>query len=279
MAHREVAALGAEDPEMRAIEARLQQLGMDYVYALDDQGNRVHCGVAYSAQIGASAARGADLVLVETELPAYSDRVIARLDHHRPGDSGYDMGAKDAVAASSLGQLAGRYGFDLTDREMALAAVDHTPLDAILGRVPNVTPELALAVKIDEIAKTHEVDINDVLADLQIAQDDLEDASRHRLGDTWVVDLTEEHMGEPNSRRKLAIQTAAAMRNTPILIKFADHKDGDDKIMYNGGVMPSDIRYFMDTWAPSHGLNRVFGVPERHYGGGYVGPQTQIDFS
>ena len=279
MALNEVAALGAEDPEMRAIEARLQQLGVDYVYALDNFGNRVHCGVAYNARLGTAAASGANLVLVETDMPAHQDRVVARVDHHRLGDSGYDKGASLAVEASSLGQISDRYNFELTDREMVLAAVDHSPLDAVLGRVPGVSSELALLVKMEEVAKTHDVAIEDVFLDLEVANNDIADLPRHRLGEAWVIDTTDEHLGEPNSRRKLAVQTAAALQDVPILIKFADHADGDDKIMLNGGVMPNDVRYFMNEWAPAHGLTRVFGVPERHYGGGYVGPQTHIDFN
>lgn len=108
-------ALGAADIEMAAIERLLTALaarkliaGFGYASA---GGQRCHAGNAYQgtgilAPDGTETVVPADATLVEVECQLAIDLLTPMVvDHHRPGDPGYDRPAAESVAASSLGQL------------------------------------------------------------------------------------------------------------------------------------------------------------------------------
>lgn len=276
-----IVVFGADDPEMRAIKARAYELELETTQALDRVNTRpVHCGAAYDALVDYSGPliERAGLVVVETRVPEYDAYTVDRLDHHNVGDRGFDLPPEQAVAASSLGQFAEHYGFELSDRERVLAAVDHSFFDAMRGRVPDVDPAQALQVKIEEIANSHSVEISAISSDVETARQFLDEAPRIAIHGAEVCDLSEFYLGEPDSRIKLAIQTAAVVDEKALLIHFADFgAGGDHKLMLNGAVSPEDCEYFMTTWAPQHGLERIFGNPSRHYAGAYTTAQTRIE--
>jgi len=109
--------LGAPDPEMAAIEGLLRECGQPFVYA----GVRTPAGVArvtpreaYRADAllhpeggeGVAVASGTATALVECDGPVASAlEVVARCDHHRPGDVGFGRPPAEFLGASSLGQV------------------------------------------------------------------------------------------------------------------------------------------------------------------------------
>jgi hypothetical protein len=104
--------LGAQDPEMREIERMIAAAGMSYLYAAHD-GIRCSARTAYFANGAVLAGHGhgfrravvlphAALVMVECHLLGHVP--MARVDHHYPGDPGYDRPPREYVAGSSLGQ-------------------------------------------------------------------------------------------------------------------------------------------------------------------------------
>lgn len=94
--------LGADDPEMSAIEKLLQNCGENYVYATVN-GARVHPGNAYKAD-NVSAESYDHIVLVECQCREYH-LPFTIIDHHRPGDPGYGKSPEDFLSASSIGQV------------------------------------------------------------------------------------------------------------------------------------------------------------------------------
>ena len=109
--------LGAPDPEMATIEGLLRECGQRFLYA----GVRTPAGAArvtpreaYRAEVlldpktgvAASHSNGITLVLVECDGPAAAGlEVVARCDHHRPGDAGFGRPPAEFMSASSLGQV------------------------------------------------------------------------------------------------------------------------------------------------------------------------------
>lgn len=102
--------LGADDPEMRAIENLLHECGERVAHALDANGARVVPSGMYLAA-GPWPAEGTEATyLVECawagvgSVPKAHGRVV-QIDHHRPGDVGFGRPPAEFLQASSLGQV------------------------------------------------------------------------------------------------------------------------------------------------------------------------------
>lgn len=97
--------LGAADPEMARIESLLKTCHIPYGYAQDDYQHRVHSENAYRAcRVSQSKDPAWTSVWVEC---GPLDKGIPRrmvIDHHFPGDPGYDVAPLYFLGASSLGQ-------------------------------------------------------------------------------------------------------------------------------------------------------------------------------
>lgn len=108
--------LGADDPEMQAIERLLRKAGEAVAFAVGSDGKRVHPGNAYAAADlrwsndpadCSGPAWGAVTHLVECA-PVTGAAIrpnVVVIDHHRPGDPGYGRGPKEYMPASSIGQV------------------------------------------------------------------------------------------------------------------------------------------------------------------------------
>lgn len=212
--------LGASDPEMVRIEARLVAAGERTAYATRG-GARVHPGNAYGvgvAGMGGAAriARADEVILVECDcdLPP-GDVPLRRCDHHRPGDPGYGRPAAEYAAASSIGQvreilagtcryccsssapcdecydprghghscpeLCGGCGGALTADEALAAAADHCLAAAYAGECPGVALADLLAWRIRERAAFQRRPEADVAADVARATEALSAAPRVKL--------------------------------------------------------------------------------------------------
>lgn len=64
--------------------------------------------------------------------------VVAKCDHHRPGDYGYGMGPEKFWEASSIGQLCALLGVPPTEELLMVAAGDHCPAAAYRGLCPGI---------------------------------------------------------------------------------------------------------------------------------------------
>jgi len=96
--------LGADDPEMSAIESLVIRMGHVVAHALDDNGGRVRPATAYKS-VGVSCYTNIiNPVAVECDGPGIPEGAI-RVDHHREGDPGYGRPPSEFMQASSLGQV------------------------------------------------------------------------------------------------------------------------------------------------------------------------------
>lgn len=124
--------LGAADHEMAAIETLLREAGEEFVCAINDDGSRVTPRTAYCREsqvatgeallhwlddrgLDADSCHGEDsqvqIYCVECAAPIIEDDCIecqlghTSIDHHRPGDPGYERPPGEFLTASSIGQV------------------------------------------------------------------------------------------------------------------------------------------------------------------------------
>jgi len=141
-----VVIFGGDDSE--AAEARhiAWQAGLAVATATVD-GQPVSAGTAYKADGFRGDAEGTDFGIIAKAIifecnpaAAGSLEVIARCDHHNPGDAGYGLGPDHFFEASSLGQLMGLLHISPSERQLLIAASDHCPAAAYQGLCPGIDP-------------------------------------------------------------------------------------------------------------------------------------------
>ena len=108
--------LGASDPEMEAIERLLSRAGQKVAYATV-AGHRVTPDSAYLAD-GTNCGFPEGLVPVFVECMVHGIKPWLVVDHHRPGDPGYQVPPEEFLPGSSIGQVIS-----------VLAYQDNLPLD------------------------------------------------------------------------------------------------------------------------------------------------------
>ncbi|MBX2866728.1 hypothetical protein KTR10_02130 [Candidatus Kaiserbacteria bacterium] len=257
--------LGAEDPEMKKME---ELLGDSLQYAVLD-GKRVHPDSAYDAD-PVVVPRQHQLVLIECEPSNIREHPDAiRLDHHRPGDPGYNKGAQDFLKASSIGQLHQLLDVEPTAEVLVVAACDHCMPDAVQGRCPGVSPEEALAFSISEIARHTHTSSMEVSEHIKRFQMLIENAPREVFGEQEVHDLREHYLDPGYSLNFLTARVAVALEGCCALLCHDDWHRGGIKWQLFGNAAPETFVLFQG-WAVKQGLKRVYGVPHRGYAGGYL---------
>ncbi len=259
--------LGADDPEMRRIRDILDGQGLSYAEALSPNGGPVNGQTAYQART-TEIPLGHKAVFVECQPQGVQEFV--RIDHHRPGDPGYDLPASEALRASSLGQVLLYLGLKPTHEDEILAASDHNFAAAYRGEVPNVKPKEVLQFNIDEIAKSHSVDRSTVERLVQVYSEALNNSTKLDFVGQPVSDLRKEQLGDGYSLEYLSAQVAVVVKNSVALLTTNNGDPNSTKVVLTGHVSEESAQYFIDNWAPSQGLKFIYGVPKRGYAGGYL---------
>lgn len=123
--------LGARDPEMIEIEAFLSEIPtVEIRHAVPLGTDYYACAPIYSAH---------RTIWVECA-PATGIPVDdLSIDHHRPGDVGYDATPENFWTGSSLGQVLNFFGENPTKLQLVIAACDHCLTAAYAGLCPGVT--------------------------------------------------------------------------------------------------------------------------------------------
>lgn len=261
--------LGAEDPEMRRIEEILCERGVPYAYAQMD--NRVvQPGNAYRADPVPILEDGDTLVCIECRPREIPDLVaLHTIDHHRPGDPGYDLGSTDYWRASSIGQLYARLGGTPTYEDRTLAAMDHCFNAALRGETPGVAAQDVYRRKVLEIAQAMSIETEEVFARTEHFRNRFLSAPEAGDFPLTVRDMRADFLGTGYSLDLLCAQVAVAIEGGIGLLRHKDIGTGPDKWTLTGHPSPELVRYFMEYWAPKHGLEHVYGAPTRGYAGGY----------
>ena len=280
--------LGASDPEMAAIENLLRNCGQAFVYALQDDGQRVHPGSAYrhcrpsSKEISLAIYGEPDwditdinLAYVECGNPAHLATGDIRIDHHRPGDPGYGQPPSEYWEASSLGQvyeLLTLKDFYVEGRQLGIdnfpqnwgelkmvAAADHCLAAAYKDQCPEVDPQALRAWRIKSRAEFQGRSELEILADVERAEAALKSAPRIEIGGAEIADLRGPVIPE--------LPEAATYLGLGYLAEVAD-RDGRRKIVISAGE--NTLREFMGSLASAQGLTDIYGDPVRGFAGGYV---------
>lgn len=275
--------LGADDPEMRAMEKLLKSFGSaligiggrDKIIHATSEGTRVHPGNAYKADPIPDLTKGDILYRIECEPTYVPDGVVVRvIDHHRPGDPGYEKGPEDYWFASSIGQLYQVLPFcgieQASETERNIAAMDHCFPAAMRGECPGISSEAILSLKISEVAKGTGASEAEVEQRINHFEALLMTVPLITIGLQSVRDLRCKHLGEGYSLDLLAAQIAVTLSGGVALLRHCQRKGVPETWSVSGNATPETIDIFMEVWAPSQGLVRIYGSRSRGYAGGYV---------
>jgi hypothetical protein len=274
--------VGAEDPEMDRIVDVLEANGINYILATKG-GERVNPNSAYTADaLPAEKFKGVKtFILIEcesplTNIPLGVERVV--IDHHRnvEGDLGHNKGPELFWEASSLGQLCNRIGLTPSHKDLVLAAMDHNFSAAIRGECyPNDESEKALSfsdavynLKIAEIAKTHQVDVQAVKNRVAYFEEQLKLADEISIDSEMIKDLRGENLGADYSLDHLAAQVAVA-KSKGVAILY-NHLGSFERLTIYGKAAPATFTAFREVWAPLQGYEEnVYGSAARGYSGAH----------
>lgn len=264
--------LGSEDPEMNRIEQILKSENIDYEYATHE-GHRCNPKNAYSADNRLDKSK--KIIFVECAVIGATPHLI--VDHHRPGDPGYNTTPDLFWRASSLGQIYSLLALSSAPHEdLVLAAMDHCPAHAICGRCPGVTADEIIQRKIEEISKSTGLDQAYIKAKIDFEKSYIQNHSAPitRIMNKPVVDYRAEFSDPGYSLPYLCKQVAVLSEGRCALIYTADRNSsgtsGKKKICLGGHASPELVQYFIDVWGPEQGLKEIYGVPERGFAGGYL---------
>lgn len=257
--------LGAQDPEMREIQRVVKAAGMAYLHAARD-GVRCSAANAYAANGAVLAGRDnqprpavlppkAPVIMVECDLPGHPP--VARVDHHNPGDPGYEKLPREYLSGSSLGQVLMLLEMEPNDTQRLLAAADHCLTAAYQGHCPDVDPDELLFLRASWQAKMSGRTLGDVIDGILTAARLVHRKYDSEFGHSVFLDPTEVPPDLPEG---------AAYAGKPVRYR-ALMPGGDVKEMLKG-AQPGEIERFMQSHADAG--RPVYGNPYRGYAGAYI---------
>jgi hypothetical protein len=255
--------LGAQDPEMREIERVLHSDGRELAHAAQGRW-RVSARTAYDADGVVIAGPGgtwptlllpkAPVVYVECGIPGREP--VCRVDHHNPGDPGFDAGPERYMEGSSLGQVLQLLERDPTETQRLLAAGDHCLTAAYQGACPGVDPNLLLELRASWRARISARTLSDVIEGILDAAGRVRAHHDSEFGESRFLDPTD---------IPLDLAEGSAYAGIPVRYRGL-MPDGTLKEMFKGGS-PDAVERFMDEHRRAG--RQVYGNPYRGYAGTY----------
>jgi len=256
--------LGAQDPEMREIESVLASAKVPAFHAAR-QGRRVSAQTAYDADAVVRMSAGgvpraallppkAPVVNVESTLRGTVP--VLRVDHHHPGDPGYEQPPERYLEGSSLGQVLRLLEREPTETQRLLAAADHCLSAAYRGHCEGVDPNELLFLRASWRAMIDQRSLSDVIDGILTAA---KRVKRH-----WDSEHGESRFLDPTAIPR-DLPEGAAYAGVPVRYR-ALAPDGGLKEMIKGAT-PERITAFM---ADHEAAGRAaYGNPYRGYAGAY----------
>jgi len=257
--------LGARDPEMVEIEKVLKAFGQQFAHASIGQ-NRCTPANAY---MGNSVALftldnlpqpiilhpHSDVIFIECKI--HHRKAVKRIDHHNPGDAGFDKSPAQYLEGSSLGQVLSHFGVAPTPTQMLLAAGDHCLTAAYQGHCPGIDPGELLFLRTSWQAKMSGRTLGEVIAGVLRAAEEVRRSYNPTVGASIFLDPTVVPHDLPEG---------AAYTGIPIIYR-ALNLHGILKEMIKGGSEEQILNFMCEH--KSHG-RRVYGNPFRGYAGAYL---------
>jgi hypothetical protein len=256
--------LGAQDPEMREIERVVQDAGFERVHAAKGR-RRVSPRTAYAAD--GVVVVGSDLIPRPAVLPPKAPAAfvecavvghepVLRVDHHHPGDAGYEATPEHYLRGSSLGQVLQALEREPTATQRLLAASDHCLTAAYQGACPGVDPHELLFLRASWRAKVSGRTLSDVIEGILDAAQRVRRHHDSEFNESRFLDPTEV---------PLDLAEGAAYAGLPVRYREL-MPEGVLKEMFKGGTADA-VASFMaehrDAGRP------VYGNPHRGYAGSY----------
>ncbi len=257
--------LGARDPEMREIAEVLDAHKLAHAYAARGA-MPVTARTAYDADgvvrlsrsgRGIPMVLASDRPLVFVECTMRHRQAQQRVDHHNPGDPGYDMPPERYLEGSSLGQILRLLDREPTPTQHLLAAADHCLTAAYQGECPGVDPNELLFLRASWRARMSGRTLGDVIEGILHAAAEVQRKYDSACGESIFADPTD-------VPRDLAEGGAYAGRP----IRYRELYPGGELKEMLKGARPEHIERFM---AEHRALGReVYGNPHRGYAGTYL---------
>jgi hypothetical protein len=299
-----IVVFGALDHESRAAIALCRRLGVTTATATV-AGKPCHAGNAMAADgFSRDDAREDichdhfDFVLLECGTKAAPEgRVIARCDHHNPGDAGFGRPPAEYWRASSIGQLyyqfqsRGLIPWPRHEEDEALdvpypdllgipidllmvAAGDHCPADAYQGRCPGIDPVSFGALRRGQIAASEGLTVEQVDAAISSATAALIDASDVVCIPGCGIGVRDlRGLGEIPQLPEAALSTGRAYV-CEIQERGRDRAPtGNRKIVLGGHTTPKQVIAFRE-WADTlpGRIGPSYGDPVRGFAGVVLSP-------
>lgn len=295
--------LGAADPEMDQVSRVLKSRGVSFAWA-SKGGKKCSWGNAYKADGLCDdweaeiswPEPGTPVVLVECGGEKLENEVVwARADHHLPGHHGYGAPAEKAWEACSLSQVLAmvsgyvRYEYDrerftwygvdekggkasVPSHLVMVGSADHNLPAAFAGKCPGVSP-LALEAYRDPVMASNMGVKPDEFAVV------IEQAKKQVLGAEEIVP------GIKDMRRsgRIPALAEACARLGVAAVSEAEERNFDKKITGRrkwclmGAPEPEPVRWFLEEFAPNHGLLNPYGDPARGFAAGYLPDELAAD--
>ncbi len=246
---------GGQDAEEAAARVVAKDCGCVLATATENA-KPVHAGNAYAAD-GFTVDEGnldsvKGVIIFECAPAAAGNlKVVAKCDHHNPGDHGFGLGADQYWEASSLGQLCALLGVERTHELELVAAGDHCPADAYVGRCNGIDPDEFLSFRISRKAAfyTNHPQLPDkseeeIRADMKVAQTKLAAAE---LVD-GVRDLRD--AGKIDELPEAALSIGEAYMASLPDTDRERNPTGNTKIVLGGHTTPEVVTQFME-WGNS----------------------------
>ncbi len=262
--------LGAQDPEMREIQRVVDSEHLAWAHAARHK-RRCNPRTAYAAD--GVVRVGADQIPRPAVLPPKAPAVfvectvlgmepVVRVDHHHPGDPGYEVEPERFMEGSSLGQVLRLLEREPTETQRLLAASDHCLTAAYQGRCPGVDPHELLFLRASWKAKVMGRTLSDVVEGILDAARRVRAHRDSELGESRFLDPTD-----------LPPDLAEGAAYAGIPVRYRELLDeGVLKEMFKGGTPDAVERFMAEHEAAGR---QVYGNPYRGYAGTYWGGRRE----
>ena len=307
-----IVIFGAPDHEEKAARALCKTANVWTATATTGTGfARVHAGNAYQADgfsldgnyFSNDDVPSLDVILFECgdgAAPKWGD-VIARCDHHREGDFGYDLPPYRFWQASSIGQLASHlgYGYDAGKAANAMkvdekwllmvAAGDHCPAAAYRGDCFGIDPAEFKSFRLSQMATVTQEgcegwcnvcgftgawaqhsNIGEIKKQMAFAEACLSAAPDTKWA--GVKDLR--HWGQIPMLPEAALSTGKAYLSQIPETDRDGNSTGKIKIVLGGDNTPETVTAVME-WMSLFG--KPYGVPSRGFAGVVTEPSSMLE--
>ena len=256
--------LGAADPEMNSIEKILNAKGLRFIHAVNKL-KRCHPGNVYDATLDAPQGTPAVLIECVTKNHGHDESLVYRIDHHNPGDPGYNCGPEEFWQGSSIGQLCELIGVSLLEAEeilgvnpLLIAAGDHCPAAAYRSECPGVDVDALMAWRAETRAAFQKRSVSEVIEDVLTTSSIVEE---NVTEESYIGGILSNvtSLGEIPELPEASLRTGV-----PVLYRLFDKRAEQWKEGLLGGS-PEQVNTFKTHWE-SKGY-KPYGVPVRGFAG------------